>query len=339
MKKSLIIAISAVLAGLFVTGCNHNTGNPHVAQTVDYRIKDAAGNAVARAAEDEDPSYDFSYKLLESLPNFNGDAKMSYIHYKAGNKTITETSGENFDLLKNAISFEDCEEGIKFKFTKPEDYDNVTYIGFQLVDKNGQRSTTPVLENSFYEGKDNLEIIFPLVIAGQKANFWVMLDNGNDAQPAAYFFYEVWPAHGNSYVEALQEDYEETDYISIDDGCKMSLHKVIPPKTIKPLKHGITLFEQDGEGPAWVGGEVNRLYGTLEEASEVEVQAGIDGVEADYVLDLKAFMTEEHKLNEPKGFSHIFVEFNYTFEMEDVPGYTFATPAIKPVPVENELFE
>lgn len=342
MKKTLITVLSCALAGLVLAGCSNAPAAKHVAQIVDYRIKDAAGNIVARAASSEpEVKYEFSYKLLKDLPNFNGDAKMSYVHYKVDGETVTETSGENFDMLKNAITFEDCEEGIKFKFTKPADFDNVNYINFQYVDSNGQRSTSVGLTDEFYKGKDDIEMIFPLVVAGKKANFWIMLDNGNESQPAAFFFYEIMPAHGDSFIQPLQKDYEETDYISIEEGHILKLHKVIPPKTIKPLWHFIGLMEQNGAGPAWVGGPVNKLYGIFEEASEIEVSAANaeEPTVADYVLDLKDIMTEQWKDNDTLGYPYIFVEFLYQFAMEDFPEYTFATPSIKCVPVPNTIFE
>lgn len=356
MKKTLInlFACSAILLGF--AACSKPDApvlpKEHKAQVVDYRNKNAGGTAIRSARTAGDP---FSWKLVDVLDPFDTDSEYnrdkgySYCSYKNENgETVICDNGKNtevFDKMKNAIKFEDCEDGIKLIFTKPADYDKVTWIVFQYVDGNGNRSTSIDSDkwNEIFDGTDgngNFEIIYPLVSAGKEAHFWVMLGNNKEteANPNVSFFYEVMPEHGLGVVDDMQEDYRETDYISMEDGHTMNIKMLIPPYA-KNLKKIVTLHEQNGGTYAWYDGAVNKIavFEDTEDDAEA-LEASKNGEEYIFDMDLS-----EKDLSEGvfKNNSHVFVSLIYRYTMEDekFDGYFFATPEIKSLPVANTYFK
>lgn len=343
MKKLLlnVLACSAILFS--VISCGGNPEPKHVAKVVDYRNKDASGNAITRSAASAG-TVEFSYEFKDFLENFSGNKGKTYSYVSCNNQGFS--SGEEYEKMKNAIKFEDCEDGVKLVFTKPADYDNVTWIVFQYIDGYGNRSTAMECADwgALFETGD-FEFVYPLVCAGQKATFWVMLGNGKDEQPSTSFFYDVMPAHGEKVVDDMQEDYEETDYIEIVDGHVMNLKMTIPPSA-KDLTYSVTLAEQDGGTKAWENEkEVNKLGQLyLMPAGEDAEEAAENGEEYELTVDLKNYITpgsnaQGFDTDLSKDYEKIFVEFVYRYKLEDFPGYYFATPAVKPVPVDNVYFK
>lgn len=344
-----------VTAGYSVTSSITLTAKwKHRAEVVDYRNKDADGNVVARSAA-RTTAEDFSYKLLDVLEPFDRGKAESNVQIKGTNEYITASSENKaaFEKMKNAISFEDHPDGIKLVFKKPADYDNVTGIVFQYIDNAGNRSTcidSYTWAETFQKG--DFEVVYPLVIEGQKANFWLQLGDDNDSHPEVNFFYEIMPVHGLGAVEDMQENYEETDYINITDGHIMNITLMIPPDA-ENLLHYITLHEQEGGEGAWSykdenGNEVyyknvNGLGYISEPASEDEVEAAKTGKKIEYSLDLskKVVDSGEEGIVKAKYTDqpYIFAGFIYRYTLPKFPGYFFASPEIKSKPVENKYFK
>lgn len=376
MKKTLLTLLAASAVLLSLASCKKPTDTPadpetkpeHVAQVVDYRNKDASGNA-CRAAESDTPAVleEISWKLLDKLEPF--DTKYENGEFTRGigysNCSYTGADGkdvicdpvnnkETYNKMKNAIKFEDHKDGVKLVFTKPAGYDKVTWIVFQYVDGNGNRSTCIDRNDwgTFFDGTDgsgNFELVYPLVKKGQKANFWVMLGNGNDAQPDVSFFYEVMPAHGKKVVDDMQSDYRETDYLSMEDGHTAKVKLSIPPYA-KTLKTMFVLHEQNGGTYPWYDGDVNKLGVYVYEDAEA-LKAAQNGTKHEFNLDLseKVIETVNGNADFGKGFgknlykdnSHVFVSLTYQYTLEDAAydGYYFTTPEVKSMPVANDFFK
>ncbi len=235
-----VIACSAMV--LAFAACNNNKVT-HVAQIVDYRVHDANG-ALSRAADNSEPdpapfvpSEDFEWELLDEIKLFDKGRgvkgpEFSKVTYKNTEGHLIncfkdechdgdadwapyECDKDYYQMMKDAIKFEDDPDGVKLVFTKPAGYDNATFIVFQYIDGNGNRSTLIDRDDwGTFFNKGDFEIVYPQVIAGKPAQFWVMINNENESQPGTNFFYKVTPAHGKGIVYDMQLDYDETDYIS-----------------------------------------------------------------------------------------------------------------------------
>lgn len=368
MKKILlnVIACAAVLFSL--TSCGPDRG-PKEIKVIDYRNKSISGALVrsavtANVSGDFTPDPNFSWKLLDTLNPFDGEIGYSQCTYKNedgvtihcfpdecriedADWSIVECEKDYYKIMSDAISFKDDPDGIKLVFTKPADYDNVTWIVFQYVDGNGNRSTLIDRNdwNSFFENGD-FEFVYPLVVKDQVANFWVMLGNGDDSQPGVSFFYEVTACHGLGVVDDMPKKYKETDYISIDNGNIVHIKKTIPPYA-KNVVRKFDLCEQNGGTYAWKDGPVNKLGTYLEESPIEAYTASENDEEFEFTLNLSDKVIEEYN-GEENGFgknlyqnnSHIFATFIYKYEMidEKYDGYFFQTPEIKSKPVANTLF-
>lgn len=367
MKKirTSFIVLSTLVAAIALSSCNPEP--PAEPKVIDFRNKDASGKAARSARADE---ITFSYELRDQLNPFDGEIGYSKVEYvnEEGHKIICNPNGTcidadddgkevecskgYFEKMKAAISFEDDPDGIKLVFKKPADYDNPTWIIFQYIDGNGNRSTLIDRTDwsTFFE-KGDFEIVYPLVIAGQKAHFWVMLSNEDKTQPAVNFFYEVMPAHGEKVVDNLPKGYSETDYIAVEDGHIMHITKTIPPYA-KNVQQIIQVIEQNGGTYAWKDGPVNKLGSYIEDAPESAYEAAETGDKTyEYTFDLSSQIKEnlDWPAENGKGFAknlfkdntHIFATFIYKYEMTDekFDGYYFQTPEIKSMPVENTYFK
>lgn len=341
MKKTLLAVLACAAVFTFV-GCDMIPGAGKNS-VVDFRNRDAKGKVVSREADNARKTVEFSYELLPEIEGFNGNAGTTYSTIcktvDGELKYYTKDNDEaDFQKMVDAISFEDCADGIKFVFKKPADYGNLTWLVFQYVDKNGNRSTN-IDRDDWTElfAKGDIEVKYPLVIAGEEAKFWIMFSSANPAEPSVNFFYKVMPAHGEACPKVLPKDYDETKLISID-GTTIKYSDFIPPNPANgKLQRGILVHEQNIAGRAWEGEGVDvvDLGAFYAAATEDEVAAGQDGEVVDFSLDLKTLNIDKSL---SKGYGYMFVEVIYTYTMADYPGYFFATPAIKPMCVENKLF-
>lgn len=350
MKKTLltVLACSAIL--LSFMSCKPSAEpEPEPIPVVDLRNKDADGKSL-RAAANAEP--EFSYKLLEKSDwaSFEENTRVSFCTI-GGNSFGPGT--DEYKKMAAAIKFEDCEDGVKFVFTKPEGYDNVTSIVFQYMDGNGQRSTCIDSDdwNSVFNGNGgNFELTYPLVLPGKRADFWVMLGNGNENQLSVNFKYTVMPAHGKGIVDDLPKNYDETNYVEIDeDGHTLKLKKIVPPTGVT-LMHCIEFDEQTGGSSAWgydtVGGEkryytVNKLGNCYEEALPEEQAAALaeDKEGIDLTIDLNNYLNKANgfDMTKSKNYDYFFIGYAYIYRMTDekFASFRFASPQMKSLPVKN----
>ncbi|MCQ2592251.1 MAG: hypothetical protein MJ188_05660 [Treponema sp.] len=359
MKKTLLSLAICAVAFLGLTGCpgNPSESDPkkqHVAEIVDLRNYKSDGTILARESITE-----FSYKIIDNVENFDGGAEGTGVSrfQKTENgqwKQLFPGDAE-FKALASMVSFEDHEDGFKFVFKKSEDYGNISWVGLQYVDENGNRSTAIDIEDwDALTSQGDFEIVYPLVNPNTSNIFWVMFDDGNPNHYSAYLFYEVNTIHGKGCVKPMQWDYQETDYTEILDGHILHITKMIPPKAYN-ITRSFQLIEQKNGSKAY--GEyknddgsydvVTKLGGCFnEKITEEEQTAADNGTALDLKIDLADYLEENYEkywgnidLSKSEGKPYIFTEFNYKYQLEDYDGYYFSTPAVKPVPVSSEYFQ
>lgn len=314
MKKIIKFVFSMILLIGLLFSCSNPSdiivpkgGNDSITNlpVIDLRIKNADGQAIARLAEDD--NYEFSYKYLE----IGGNPKMGLL-----------TDEE----AKNILSFEDDPKGIKINFTMPEKYDDYDLNWFELVyiDGNGNWSTRQQVERFVYAGKREFSWLYPLVIPGHTVKFSIQIMMGRgEAETNFQIFYEVTPRHGIGIVDDLPAEYDESKYISYNNG-KVSLNDVIPPdsSTIVTKSLGYWGAEHSDKSQVWDG--TSNMFNCYP-----------GGIQLDYYGSPTDFYLFTESSSEKPYF---FIQCGYDYTIEGYEGLSFASPRICTNPIENNFF-
>lgn len=375
MKKSLAAILACTL--LFgLVACKNGSGDPiDEPDTIDFRNKTADGTALSRSAKKPNPT--FSVKLETKMEvvdeegvkqimhtYFQNTVKVSGKAYAPGD-TNSDLTSEELDTLKTEyetlvqhVHVEDCDDGIKLSFTTPAEWGKLSGWSMVYVDKKHHKSTAVVKENAIVDG--NLEVIYPLVIPGREARFWIQLWHEEDGNNRAWYtelYYTVMPAHGSACVDDLHAAYKPHNYAKIVDGDILEITKSIPP-TAENLIHTIMVYEKVNPSAGWKDAtpdNFNTIGLVVEKATEAEINACKRASRGTLTFDLNDYLVghseEQFNNNESnywgtlgdnngyKNFEYMFATFGWTYTLSDHPGYTFLTPMIITPTVKNTKFK
>lgn len=270
---------------------------------IDLRIKNAAGQSISRAAEDE--AVEFSYKFLE----IGGNPKLGLL---------------TREEAKNILTFEDDPQGIKINCTVPEKYDSINWFELVYIDGNANWSTRQQADWFVYGDKRNFSWLYPLVIPGNTVKFVIQLMMGANENEANFqIYYEVTPVHGIGIVDDLPAGYDESKYISYSNG-KVSLNNVIPPdsSTIVTKSVGFWGAEHSSKVQVWDGtSDMFSYYPS-------NIKLDYYGMPTDFYLFTNGVSSKPY----------FFIQCGYDYTIEGFDGLKFASPRICTDPIENNFF-
>ncbi len=369
MKKILKITAIAAFAvlSLTVTSCNWGKPkNPGTPKNIDFRNKDSSGKVVPfRSTAPENPEFDA--KFVADIPVF--DRHSFYKVTKENNGNIYNeaefdvVSSDKGDEIKAKLkAFADNviitshDDGFQLEFAAPEGFAKVDFWSLAYVDGNGYNSTCINKDNAkdALDEDGKLTVVYPLVIKGESAYFHVQFASTGIPDTKhweAQLYFSVKPENGLGCVEDLPIAFNPSDYLEIVDGHVLKISKMIPPMA-KNLTHSFILNEQNkGTKPY---GEVDdyavvKDLGCVigEKASALETDACAEEKAIEFTIDLKDYTEGSDayvgrvgcdKDGNNANMDYIWAMFNWSYSLEEFPGYTFSTPSLVSNVVSNTVF-
>lgn len=342
--KKLTVA-SLVVLTLF--SCNQegldndeNTTDVDIADLRNYNSNGEVYTGNSRSASrksDEEPI--FSAKLSDERWSF----------YRVDRTYI---GGDQLpQWVKDTITIEDWENGIRVVYHRPEDQPNITisdkemaWFGINYIDGNGNTSTrtkgdwSKMNVNKSSEGwhpavVETFTLDFPLLNPGQKAIIEVAYGYSGENQFNLYF--EIMPIHGKGCIKDLKKNFttlgehpypESVKHAILKDseeGLILNIKNVKPPKG-KNLRQAYNLFKQN---------ENSKYYDT--DWKQIGyVEESVEDPTKKFSVDLSRFS----EFKDSNHLKYLFCEFSYVYELEEFPGLTFETPIFKTEIIETKKF-
>lgn len=360
MKKLLKLTTVAVLSvmALGLASCAQDAGNnePEAPKVLDLRNKQSDGKAYTGRAAVSD-----TVAALETEPEFLmkvGDRNsFCKILKEVGGNLNTPADVDVIDETKLKafaanVQIKSHEHGLQFEFTTPEDMAKVDFWYIAYVDGTNHISTSVEKDNAIDES-GKLTVVYPLVNEGKEAKFYIQLVCNDDSSRKweAQLYFSVIPDHkGLGCIDDLPVSFTGvgSDYMEIVDGHILKIKNTIPPMA-KNLKRNFTVHGQDIPKEHYGEGSNEKSLGMALKApaSDAEMNASNDGnTEAVFEIDMNDYLkgSEDYvgcidydKKDYTKNY--MFVIFNWSYTLDDYPGYTFGAPGLTSEVVENTVFK
>lgn len=293
-----ILTISAIFFGCAQESIPDDSQNPEV--IIDLRNKTDKG--ISYRSPGNGP-YTFNYILDRSNVEYN-----------------KKTGSDVPEWAIKTISVEDCEEGVKFIFHRPDPKDcplsYITWFNIYYIDENGNqlinispkdavRNINDSDENGTIIAKETFEVLFPLVLPGRKVSLWVEYSYDDKENTRDIFLpFIINTAHGKAMPDDFPKYFDCSSYVDIKQGKYLFVHNIIPPQG-KNLRRIIRMVEYTDDG------KVNQFF-----CDNFPIS---DGIEKNTKIDLT-------ELTLPgKSYPRVSVEFTYGYDLDEFPELIFAS--------------
>lgn len=254
------------------------------------------------------------------------------------------------EWVKDTITVEDWENGIRVVYHRPEDQPNfavstmtMDWFGINYIDGNENTSTRTTADWIKMNGsktsdrwdpavKETFTLDFPLLNPGQKAVIEVHYGYSVDSEFA--LFYEIMPIHGKGCIKDLKKNFTDGTPLhpesvkhailnDTEDGLILNIKNVEPPKG-KNLRQAYNLFKQNG----------NSKYFDTDWKQIGYVSESVEDPAKKFTVNLSEFS----EFKDPDDLKYLYCQFSYIYELEEFPDLTFETPVIVTEIIECDKF-